>query len=86
MTSHRHTFRQNTNAHKIKINKSLAGQWWLMLLIPALRRQRQVDLCEFEARQSGLQNEFQNSQEKSCLEEKKNLKMRERARCGGACF
>ena len=27
-----------------------AGHWWHMLLIPALRRQRQVDLCEFEAK------------------------------------
>ena len=26
-----------------------AGQWWRMSLIPALRRQRQVDLSEFEA-------------------------------------
>jgi hypothetical protein len=23
--------------------------WWLTLLIPAFKRQRQVDLCEFEA-------------------------------------
>ena len=27
----------------------LAGQWWRMHLIPALGRQRQVDLSEFEA-------------------------------------
>nr|XP_048293660.1 complex III assembly factor LYRM7 isoform X1 [Myodes glareolus] len=26
----------------------LAGQWWSMPLIPALGRQRQVDLCEFK--------------------------------------
>ena len=26
-----------------------AGQWWRMPLIPALGRQRQADLCEFEA-------------------------------------
>jgi hypothetical protein len=33
-----------------KTNKFEAGQWISMLLIPALRRQRQkqVDLCEFE--------------------------------------
>ena len=30
--------------------KRLLAKWWcLMPLIPALRRQRQVDLCEFEA-------------------------------------
>ncbi|CAO2578912.1 40S ribosomal protein S15a, partial [Lemmus lemmus] len=27
----------------------LAGQWWLTPLLPALGRQRQADLCEFEA-------------------------------------
>ena len=26
-----------------------AGQWWFKPLIPKLKRQRQVDLCEFEA-------------------------------------
>jgi hypothetical protein len=26
-----------------------AGQWWHTPLRPALKRQRQVDLCEFEA-------------------------------------
>jgi hypothetical protein len=31
----------------IKLCHSLA--WWHMRLVPALRRQRQVDLCEFEA-------------------------------------
>ena len=30
-------------------DKDLAGCWWLKSLIPALGRQRQTDLCEFEA-------------------------------------
>lgn len=28
--------------------KKLSCAWWHMLLIPALRRQKQVELCEFE--------------------------------------
>ena len=30
-------------------NKALAGQWWPTPLIPAFRRQRQGNLCEFQA-------------------------------------
>jgi hypothetical protein len=42
--------------------------WWHMPLVPALGRQRQVDLCV--RGQPGLQSEFQDSQgytEKPCL-------------------
>ena len=28
--------------------KNVAGQWWGMPLIPALRKQRHADLCEFK--------------------------------------
>ena len=38
----------------------MAGQWWRTPLIPALGRQRQADL--WVRGQSGLQNEFQDSQ------------------------
>ena len=31
------------------IERQLRWPWWCTPLIPALRRQRQVDLCEFEA-------------------------------------
>jgi hypothetical protein len=50
-----------------------AGQWWCMPLIPALGRQRQVDLWVWG--QPGLQSEFQDSQgytEKPCLGKKKS--------------
>jgi hypothetical protein len=49
--------------------KTLAQQWWHTPLIPALGRQRQVDLWVWY--QPGLQSEFQDSQsytEKPCLE------------------
>jgi len=36
-------------ATHLKIKQISAGHWWYMTLIPALRRQRQVELCEFEA-------------------------------------
>ena len=52
-----------------------AGQWWHMPLIPALRRQRQVDF--WVQGQPGPQSEFQDSQgytEKPCLEKKKKKK------------
>jgi hypothetical protein len=44
-------------------------EWWRTPLIPALRRQRQVDF--WVRGQPGLQSEFQDSQgytEKPCLE------------------
>jgi hypothetical protein len=55
---------KQTNKQKNK--KTTVGQ---ASLIPALKRQRQVDLCEFKA-SSGIQSEFQDSQgytEKPCL-------------------
>jgi hypothetical protein len=30
-------------------NQETAGQWWQTPLVPALRQQKQVDLCEFKA-------------------------------------
>ena len=51
----------HTHAHTRELTKAwkggpashqdseLAGQWWCTPLIPALGKQRQVDLCEFEA-------------------------------------
>jgi hypothetical protein len=38
-----------------------AGQWWNTSLIPALRRERQADLCEFETRLDYM-IEFQDNQ------------------------
>ena len=44
----------------------LAGQWWHTPLIPALGRQRQEDLCEFEANlvcESRFQDRLQSYRE-----------------------
>ena len=42
-------YKQNTHIHKI----NLTGWWWCTPLIPAFGRQRQADLCDFDA--PGLQ-------------------------------
>jgi hypothetical protein len=36
--------------------------WWHTTLILALGKQRQVDICEFQDAEPGLQIEFQDSQ------------------------
>jgi hypothetical protein len=52
-----HTHRQNIQTHIIKkINRA----WWHTPLIPALRKQRQVD--SWVRGQPGLQSEFQDQQ------------------------
>ena len=40
---------QNDTINTVGKMFNITGQWWHMSLIPALRRQRQVVLCEFEA-------------------------------------
>jgi hypothetical protein len=55
--------------------KEPTRRWWRTPLIPALRRQRQVDF--WVRSQPGLQSEFQDSQgytEKPCLEKPKTNK------------
>ena len=49
---HRDTYRDTLK----KILKKRARQWWYMSLIPALRMQRQVDLCEFKQAWSTQRN------------------------------
>ena len=46
-----HTCRQNTHTRKMKNTTwiNVSQPWWFMPLIPALCKQRQVDLYEFEA-------------------------------------
>ena len=49
-----------------KEKEKKSGQWWHTPLIPALRKQRQVDLCEFGARvvyNSEFQGRFQTYRE-----------------------
>ena len=48
--------------------QTTAGQWWRTPLIPALRRQRQEDLCEFEVYKREFQDRLQSYTEKPCLE------------------
>jgi hypothetical protein len=42
-------FPQYLNQIKIIYTNIPVGQWWCMPVIPALRRQRQVDVYEFDA-------------------------------------
>jgi hypothetical protein len=61
--------KKKKNNLKIKLFINIARRWWLTPLIPALRKQRQVDL-QVQG-QPGLQSEFQGSQgytEKPCFE------------------
>jgi hypothetical protein len=59
LSAHTGSTHRHTCIHAIK-NTSLARQWWLMLLILALGRQRQADFWVWG--QPGLQSEFQDSQ------------------------
>jgi hypothetical protein len=55
-------------------NIIIAGWWWCMSLIPALRRQRLLDLCVFKA-SLAYRVEFQDNQgytKRNLVLEKKN--------------
>ena len=56
-------------------SKKCTGQWWCTPLIPALRRQRQADLCEFEASlvyKSQFQDRLQSYRETLSRKTKQN--------------
>ena len=57
----------------------MAGPWWCTPLIPALWRQRQVDLCEFEAslvHKNEFQDRFQSYRETLSQTNKNKIMMR----------
>jgi hypothetical protein len=55
----------------------ITGQWWLMPLIPAVRRQKQADLWVLG--HPGLQSKFQDRYwEKPCLESLKTAKKKKK--------
>ncbi len=64
--------------------KKYSRQWWRTPLILALRRQRQVDLSEFEASlvyRVSSRTESQGCTEKLCLEKQKRGKKEELTQC-----
>ena len=67
---------ENATVKLFALKKIYAGWWWHIPLIPALRRQRHVDLCEFEAslvyRASSRTGSI--ATEKPCLEKNKKTK------------
>jgi hypothetical protein len=55
----------------------IAWQWWKLPLIPALGKQRQVELCEFKARLVYKAQDSKDYIEKTCLEKQNKAKTKE---------
>jgi hypothetical protein len=69
----RHFQKINRYVSYIFVKSYTAGQWWFMLLIPALGKQKQMDFLV--QGQPTLQSEFQDNKgytEKPCLKKKKS--------------
>jgi hypothetical protein len=70
--------------HVFKKGRRPVAACWHTPLIPALRRQKQGDLCNFEG-QSGLHIEFQDNQGvilRTCLKDTERERERERQEAG----
>jgi hypothetical protein len=61
-----------THRHATENNKEKPG-WWCTSSVPALRRQRQVDFCEFQDGLAYKESSRKARATQSCLKTKQNI-------------